>query len=128
MAVKRGERKRGKCRFKLGDRVRFQWGFSPLVGVITEERGRLAAGRLLFNVRAKLESADDLMLELSEDQISPVRRVGLEGGEGSEEPRSSPRRSASRPRARKVQRSTRKGGNPVGHGARGRKRHTAGPR
>lgn len=88
-----------RARLKVGDRVRFLWGFDPIVGVIEEYRGRFAVGRRhVYTVRAKMTCADDIVLELPEDLILSVRRAP-----------SKPRSRKASPRARKVAAMTRRG-------------------
>jgi len=58
-------------KFRLGDRVRFQFGVDTMYGTIVEERGPLAAGRrLLYGVQMELEGIDDKYIEIPEDEMA----------------------------------------------------------
>jgi hypothetical protein len=50
----------------VGDRVRFQWGFRDVDGVVVEDRGPLGVGgRRLYDIAFRLEFDD-------EDRIAPL--------------------------------------------------------
>ena len=56
--------------FSVGDRVRFTWGFTPVQGVVVEDRGPLGRNkRRIFGVRFCLEPDDESVIELPEDEL-----------------------------------------------------------
>jgi hypothetical protein len=71
--------------FSEGDRVNLQWGFTPVEGVIIEDRGNLGVGgRRLYRVRVQLDEfteplestypADELTLVAKAPPSSPKKR------------------------------------------------------
>ncbi len=59
-------------KFKVGDRVRFQYVFERLKGVIIEDRGPIGAGgRQLYTVRAKFDptTGSEIVLELPAEEL-----------------------------------------------------------
>lgn len=62
----------------IGDRVRFQWGFHDVEGVIVEDRGPLGGGgRPLYDIAFRLEfSNEDRKVELSPFEFVVVKSAG----------------------------------------------------
>lgn len=59
----------------VGDRVRFQWGFRDVEGVIVEDRGPLGVGgRRLYDIAFRLEfSNEDRNIELPASDFVVVK-------------------------------------------------------
>jgi hypothetical protein len=61
-------------RFRVGDRVRVQFGPTIQPAVILEDRGNIGAGgRRLFGVRVELDPPNFMYLELPEKEILPEK-------------------------------------------------------
>jgi hypothetical protein len=59
--------------FRVGDRVRVDFGRRKLLGVIVEDRGALGAhGRRLFQVDIPMDPFDPMSVELPEDEIESM--------------------------------------------------------
>lgn len=55
---------------RVGNRVSFIWGFSPLEGKIVEDRGAIGVGgRRLYRIVAPIEPGDEIVLELPESEF-----------------------------------------------------------
>jgi hypothetical protein len=59
-------------RFKVGDRISFQFGVTPRVGVIDEDRGPIGVGgRRLYRIGLEVEPGIEMHFELPEEELSP---------------------------------------------------------
>jgi hypothetical protein len=60
-----------------GDRVRLLWGFTPVEGVVIEDRGNLGvAGRRLYRVRVQLdEITEPIEITTPEDALTLVAKA-----------------------------------------------------
>ena len=55
---------------KVGSRVSFLWGISPLEGKIVEDRGAIGVGgRRLYRIIALIEPEDEIVIELPESEF-----------------------------------------------------------
>ncbi len=63
--------------FRVGDRVRFLWGVTPVEGIVIEDRGfRGVAGKRWYRVRARLDDVSDpLENEYPFDELTLVARA-----------------------------------------------------
>jgi hypothetical protein len=65
--------------FRVGDRVRVDFGRRKLIGVIVEDRGTLGThGRRLFQVDIPMDPFEPMSMELPEDEIESLPE-GTEG-------------------------------------------------
>jgi hypothetical protein len=73
MAVPR-ERRTPRPAFRVGDRVRFNWGVTPVEGKVVEDRGAIGyRGRRLYRVVVDIpEAYFHLDTELPEEDLQPV--------------------------------------------------------
>jgi hypothetical protein len=63
--------------FRVGDRVRVDFGRRKLTGVIVEDRGAIGAqGRHLFQVTIPMEPFEPMIVELPEDEMEAVAAEG----------------------------------------------------
>jgi hypothetical protein len=59
--------------FRVGDRVRFNYVFTPVEGVIVEDRGCIGyRGRRLLRIRFRLDEYNEYYIELPEAEIERV--------------------------------------------------------
>ena len=60
--------------FAEGDRVRVQWGLTPIDAVIVEDRGNLGVGgRRLYEVRAPMSpESEDMVIELPAEDLQRI--------------------------------------------------------
>lgn len=59
--------------FKVGDRVRYMRVFTPVEGVIIEDRGNLGVGgRRVYRLRVQLEEGHEIETELPDDKLTLV--------------------------------------------------------
>lgn len=60
--------------FRVGDRVKVDFGPRKLTGVIVEDRGAIGArGRHLFKIDVPMDPFEPMTVEVSEDEIEAVR-------------------------------------------------------
>jgi hypothetical protein len=60
-------------RFKVGDRVRFLWGFDPVEAVIVEDRGCIGhQGRRLYGITMHNPPAEARTFEMPEADLEPA--------------------------------------------------------
>lgn len=69
MARARSTKARRKA-WKVGDRVRFRFGASQVIGVIIEDRGPIGVGgRRLLTVQARIDPMNDIVLEMPAEEL-----------------------------------------------------------
>lgn len=72
-AARSPSRRRGPS-FKVGDRVRFDHGFTRRSGVVIEDRGPLGVGGTwVYTIRMPVPYSDDFVFELPEDLLEAVK-------------------------------------------------------
>ena len=60
---------------KRGDHVRIQFGYAPVEGIITEERGPIGiGGRRLYTVEFEFGVEEPYRIDLPADEIDVVER------------------------------------------------------
>ena len=60
-------------RFRVGDKVTFQFVYNRLTGVVVEDRGTIGAGgRHLYRVEAPFDGGNPLVTELPADELQPA--------------------------------------------------------
>lgn len=64
--------------FREGDRVRFLWGFTPVEGLVIEDRGNLGiGGRRLYRVRFQVDDGitEPMETEMPAEDLTLVARA-----------------------------------------------------
>jgi hypothetical protein len=77
--------------FRLGDRVRLMWGFTPVEGVVVEDRGnRGRGGKRFYRVRIQLTEQMEIEREVDDLTLVPSAptkaRKGRQGEGAGENP------------------------------------------
>ena len=60
-------------KYHVGDRVRFHWGFTPVIGEIIEDRGKIGVGgRRLWHVRFHPDEYNEMIAVLGDEDMEPA--------------------------------------------------------
>jgi hypothetical protein len=60
-------------KFRVGDRVRFKYGFRGVIAEIIEDRGQiLAGGRRLYGVKFRIDDGNEYITERPEESLEAV--------------------------------------------------------
>jgi hypothetical protein len=75
--VKNPQAARDPGPFTEGDRVRLLWGFTPVQGVIVEDRGNLGfRGRRLYHIQIQLdEVTEPFVISMPADELTLVAKA-----------------------------------------------------
>ena len=73
MARARIDSKSPPSKYRVGNRVRFKWGMTPVIGEIVEDRGNLGiGGRRLWDIHVCLDGYDHRTVTLPEEEMELV--------------------------------------------------------
>jgi hypothetical protein len=75
--AKKKQASQPKPLFKVGDRVRFVFGWGEVTGVIVEDRGGLGVGgRRVYGIKFDVNPGESTYTEMPEEELTAVPQLG----------------------------------------------------